>query len=106
MWWVGRPLAWLPRQQAASSNLVLRDGAHAHVEVGRSAVLRGGFVRTDAGCASRSSRKVAKARALALAYRPVGNTAHRSMAGKDQSSSTARTLPERSSGRTSISTRR
>jgi hypothetical protein len=51
---------------------------------------------------NRSSMK-AHTRALALARRPVGNAAHRSMAGKDQSSSTAQTLPERSSGANSHS---
>lgn len=47
---------------------------------------------------SRPSMKAANARALALARRPVGNTAQRSIGGSVQSRSTERTLPLRSSG--------
>jgi hypothetical protein len=46
----------------------------------------------------RLSTKLAKARALALACRPVGNTAHRSTGGNKQSASTASTAPDFSSG--------
>src|ERR1700730_18262925 len=42
--------------------------------------------------------KLAKARAFALACRPVGKTAHRSTVGSDQSSSTEMTAPDFSSG--------
>src|SRR6266403_2267566 len=44
------------------------------------------------------STKLAKARAFALARRPVGKTAHRSTVGSDQSSSTDMTAPDFSSG--------
>src|SRR5262249_43439973 len=44
------------------------------------------------------SKKSTNALALAVAARPVGNTAHRSSAGRLHSSRTARTTPDRSSG--------
>src|SRR6266481_8267238 len=44
------------------------------------------------------SKKSTNARALAVAARPVGSTAHRSRAGRLHSDRTARTAPDRSSG--------
>jgi hypothetical protein len=42
--------------------------------------------------------KLVNARALALACRPAGKSAHRSIAGSDQSCSTEMTAPDVSSG--------
>src|SRR5437588_226724 len=44
------------------------------------------------------SKKSTNDRALAVAARPVGSTAHRSSAGRLHSVRTARTAPDRSSG--------
>src|SRR5918992_5880796 len=44
------------------------------------------------------SKKSTNARALAVAARPVGSTAHRSRAGRLHSDRTARTAPDRRSG--------
>src|ERR1700709_2807567 len=48
--------------------------------------------------ASSCSMQLAEARAFVLAFRPVGNTAQRSIAGNCQSWSTRLTRPEATSG--------
>src|SRR5580704_8548952 len=56
------------------------------------------ILRYSASSESCRSMKPAKARALALACRPVGNTAQSSPGGNDQSASTTSTAPDFSSG--------
>src|SRR6266853_1529405 len=60
--------------------------------------LRKSVARYSASSESCRSMKPTKARALALACRPVGNTAQSSAGGNDQSASTTLTAPDFSSG--------
>src|SRR5207248_2446531 len=58
----------------------------------------GAAIQSELTSRSSASTKAPKARAVALAIRPVGNTAQRSIIGKVHSASTLRTAPDASSG--------